>query len=181
MYLIKSILSKSDECRNELGQFSRCNGAAVPSEVQMAVYKAWIATVLNARHHRGEQHKIGGIDEEVMAFLKGKGVEPKDKHIWIDDKTVLHARRDSKVSRGAALTEEEIKQIPMVLAKPEMVLWDNQDPALLYVFSSKDSKNKIVVQVWRAHKKHGYGNRVATTGKVQLKNITNDPRYEKIK
>lgn len=121
------------------------------------------------------------MDHQVLAFLKAKGVKPGDHQIWIDDKTVLHARRDSKIKKGTALSEEEIKQIPQIIAHPEMVLWDTQDPALLYVCSSGDKKNKIVVQVWKEHKKHGFINRVATTGKVFAENLINDARYEPVK
>ena len=142
-------------------------------------FSTWVDKVLAERRPTGELRKAGEFIPPVLSFLETKDIRPGDAIIWMDDRGVLHTRRDAKVTRGAALSAEEIKRIPEVLMSPERVLWDTLDPALLYIFSGEDKKNKIVVDVWQEYRKQGVINRISRAGRVKESNL-GDIRYEEV-
>ncbi len=122
----------------------------------------------------------GAIDYAVFEFLKDKGIEPQKAHIHMRKKDLTHMLRDTKKS---PLSLEEIKEIPNFLQKPDQILYDNNDPAVLYIYNQDDKVNKIVVRVNYTYKKDTY-NLITTATKVNEIDIKKDldsGNYEKIK
>ena len=77
--------------------------------------------------------------------------------------------RDSKVKRGQTLSIDEIKQIPQAIRELEMVVWDNDNGAVLYLFDVGDKTNKIAIKV---NYGKGSSNHIVTTEKQETKNIS---------
>lgn len=112
----------------------------------------------------------GAIDYTVFEFLKSKDLEPQKAHIHMRKKDLTHMLRDSKKS---GLSLEELEQIPTFLQKPDQILYDNNDPALLYIFNDTDKVNKIVIRVNYLYKKKIY-NMITTATKVNEIDIQKD-------
>lgn len=141
-------------------------------------FSGWVDDVIERGQVKGEQRVVGYVTEEIQVAVADQGQPLVTPTLMIDDKALLHAVRPSKVARQAALSIDEIRRLPQIIADPETVLWDTQDPALLYVFASDDRKGKIVVRV-NQQRKGKTVNRVVTTGRIDSRNI-NDPRYRRI-
>lgn len=126
---------------------------------------------------RGESVVVGWVAEQDVATLAAKGVELESPVLVVNDKGVLHMTRAEKPLQ-AALSVDEIKALPTMLAEPEAVLWDAQDPGLLYVVSMGDKKAKAVVRVnYKLKGQDDRVNMVATMGKVAPHNMR-EARYE---
>lgn len=106
---------------------------------------------------------------------------------------MVHGQRTKKRQRGAALDDADLDNLPRIVHEPEGVLYDNQDTALLYVFSPlnrADKKGKVVIRVDARRKGRITGkgnirrrvtaNVIRTTGYVEKGDLL-QPRYELIK
>jgi Phage MuF-C-terminal domain len=95
----------------------------------------------------------------------------------LNDRGVTHMTRAEKPVQ-AALNVDEIKGLPTMLANPEAVLWDTQDPGLLYIVTLGEKKAKAVVRVnYRLKGQDERVNLVSTTGKVEAYNLR-ESRYQ---
>jgi hypothetical protein len=154
--------------------------AAVADLAASGRFAGWVDDVVASGQATGQIQIVGAVDERTRAFLSGKGVTLETSVIDINDVGILHAVRDAKAARGAALRIEDLRDLPLRLLTTERY-WDSQDPALVYAFDTEDAdgrRGKAVVRVnYRAKGK--ITNRVVTTGVVQPGNLE-DPRYERI-
>jgi SPP1 gp7 family putative phage head morphogenesis protein len=127
----------------------------------------------------GDQRVIGALNQGVLDFLKARGIEPKSGAITISDRTVVHMLRDAKASRGTALPAENLRQLPDLVGDPASILFDAQDPALVYTFDDPAGAGKIVVRIdlaERVSRQTVVTNAVRTGGIVQPSDLA-PPRY----
>jgi len=144
-------------------------------------FASFVDSVLTGKKATGILQTAGWMDAAVLDYLAGElSITPATPVIAANDRGLLHLYRESKIARGAALSIDEIRLIPEVISGYEAVLWDSQDPALLYVFSSGSMKGKIVVAVDYKLKGQGIVNLVKTAGKAQTADLR-DGRYVVIK
>ena len=86
-----------------------------------------------------------------------------------------------KWARGAGITESEMKAMLQHLASPKAILWDEEDPALVYAFDrSGTQRGKVIVRVNYWEKGYGDFNSFRTEGVVESADL-NTPRYKKIR
>lgn len=103
----------------------------------------------------------------------------------IADHDVAHALRTAKASRGAAVTADQLQMLPRWLARPDAVLRDRRDGALIYVHRLSDTQFvKIVVRPGFTDRRAGElrgrtANWVRTVGIVDRGNLR-DASYELI-
>lgn len=127
----------------------------------------------------GDQRVIGALTQDILDFLADRGIDPKSGAITVTDRVVLHMLRDAKAARGAALSADRIGQLPDLVGDPDQILYDGQDPALIYVFDDPAGSGKIVVRIDMADKvarQTVVTNQVRTGGIVQPSDLT-APRY----
>lgn len=112
-------------------------------------YRQWVQSVVQSGGKaRGEAKVIGALTEPVLTFLKTAGQQVQTAAISIVDRDVIHLMRETKASAGRALQEADVMVLPQAINSPRAVLWDTQDPALLYVFDATDERlGKVVVRV----------------------------------
>jgi hypothetical protein len=101
------------------------------------------------------------------------------------------ANKGSEEPSKKDLSIDQIKRLPEVLNDPWAVLWDMEDPALLYVFDIPDEERlgKFVVRVNVQTKVKGAGgkktktiaNTVVTGGRVNSSNVQDKKRYKRLK
>ena len=127
---------------------------------------------------------------DVMAWLRGrKQVEVANAAITVTRGELSHAGRASKAARGAALDDVDLDRLPAIFARPEAVLYDTVDPAVLYVFTpeGRSGKGKVVVRVNftnrlkldDAQRASVTTNSVRSGGYVETHNLL-EPRYQRI-
>lgn len=119
----------------------------------------------------GEQRVVGALTDDVLDYLAEASIEPDSGAITIDDRTLMHMLRDAKASRGASLSAADLARLPDILGDPIQILFDAQDPALLYVFEPAAGElGKIVVRVdfsTKVDRQRVVTNAVRTGGLVQ--------------
>ena len=87
---------------------------------------------------------VGALDDAVLNFLAERGIAPATAAVTIGDKDLFHALRTAKVE---PLPVSVWKRLPSLLAAPEAVYWDLQDPGLVYVLNEPEGMGKIVVLI----------------------------------
>lgn len=153
----------------------------VKSSPRKAAFSSWIDEVVKDGKARGKTSVVGWMDLPTMEYLETKSIPLASPVIMANDRGMLHAARTAKQIRGGALTHEELKMLPDIVDNAEAVLWDTQDPAILYVVTDKDIKIKVVIRVnYRLKGSPEPVNIVATAGRVQRNDLM-DKRYEIIR
>ncbi|QII11233.1 putative Mu-like prophage FluMu F protein [Candidatus Kuenenia stuttgartiensis] len=156
-------------------------GEMARAKIHQEMFPSWVDGIIARGKARGFAITAGWMDAEVLDSLHSRGIKPETPVVIINDVKIIHLYRDKKRELGKALGLEEIKKIPSIISDYEAVLWDslNKD-TILYVFSSKDKKGKLVVEI-------NYGlkgekvNLIKSGGVVLLENLKNDKRYVLIK
>jgi hypothetical protein len=153
----------------------------------------WVGKVSSGgRKATNETVRLGEMTPEIKNFLKSKGVAHQSNDILVRDKEVQHMLRDIKKARGQAVPEDVVGRMPEAISNPKAVLWDKQDPALLYVFEvpGETRKGKYVVRVDMKDKVHLPGsnssekirsNFVRTGGLVEDYNLIATVKYDVVK
>ncbi|MBP2301300.1 phage head morphogenesis protein [Azospirillum picis] len=151
-------------------------------------FSRWVDGLDLARP-RGEMRPVGTLTPDVVHWLADNKPDmmPDSGALMVTDKGLAHLMRDAK-KETQRLLPADVKALPAILAEPQAVYFDTQDPALLYVFDppGRDDKlGKIVVRVNFATKEPGTrvsfrGNFVTTGGLLKPSDIEGHPRYSKI-
>lgn len=149
-------------------------------------YRSWANQVLERDRSIGEIRTVGYLSPRVTDELIRRGHPPSTAVITTADRDVLHMVRD--VKREKRLPKEVVSSLPQALQDAPAVLWDREDPALLYVIDAADEerKGKLVVRINFATKgraadgqRHSVQtNMVRTSGLVGLRNLRDRTRYD---
>lgn len=137
-------------------------------------YKQFIDDVLKQKQSTGKTVFIGNLPAKVIRFLKKMGIEPALALTVLSDERLLHMTRDFKENKGATLTIDEIKSIPLKL-KEKDTLWfyDKKNDAVLMAFLRFGHEYlKVAIKVNRKVGK-GKANEIITSGKVDITNLDN--------
>ncbi len=135
---------------------------------------------------RGETYWIGALDEELIAALKARGIEPNTSSILASDRDVWHAVRAGKQGakttdgRPKALIADELERLPELLENPEAILLDERKNTLLYVFpAQRRAAGKLVIGI-DYHLKTSQGvqvvNSFRTASLIEYENVTKQVR-----
>lgn len=126
------------------------------------------------------------IAPATVDTLRDHGVELQDAAIWLRDHELVHAIRDSKVDRGAALPLDVWLNLPAFLDQAQPY-FDTINKSLLYAFDIPDRKGKVVVGINRVEKirdqdvrKRMASNFITTGGMVDASNLK-EGRYVPLK
>ena len=132
---------------------------------------------------------MGVLQVEVIRALRQRPnpVEVSASLVTITQAQLNHLRRDTKRMRGAVLSTEDIERLPDIIAKPEAVLWDNEEqPGLLFVFNAPGEKAgkfflrvefAAQIKIAPAEKQSLTTNAVRSAGYVDAHDL-NKQRYE---
>lgn len=150
-------------------------------------FAPWANQLLTRKKPLGEIKTIGYLSPKVVDDLVTRGQAPTTAVITVTDKEVLHMIRDAK--DGRHLPVDSIRALPAELSSAKAVLYDTDDPAILYVFDvpGDDRTGKVVLRLNYKTKARGEDgkrhsiqtNTIRTTGLVQKKNLL-DKRYDVI-
>lgn len=152
-----------------------------------AEYRRWAQGVLDAGQARNTYRVLGTASPAVIEAVAQRGVDMVSAALAMRDTELLHLARQTKSKRGAALSLEDILNLPALLANARAVLWDADDPALVYVLrlAGRDAKKAVVRVNWTTRVNTEAGreaitaNAIRTAGRVQVGDLK-AKRYEVI-
>jgi hypothetical protein len=150
---------------------------AVENEAQILAINTMIDRVLKTGRGTNSTALIGALSPDVVdAYAAKTGHELASADFWLRDTELLHALRETKTARGAALPVEIWRNLPQLLKTAE-VYYDTTDPAVLvYVFNSGTGKVAIRVSYTlktnATGQKRVEGNFIVSGGVVDPRSIT---------
>ncbi|MFN4325232.1 MAG: phage minor head protein [Azonexus sp.] len=131
----------------------------------------------------GEAALAHVVAPRTVADLAARGLPLASADVWLRDEELLHALRETKGARGAALPLEVWRNLPAALDGATPYL-DTNDPALVYVFDLSDGVGKVLVRVNYADKIRLHGERtkltsnfVRTGGVIEARNVSVGSQY----
>lgn len=86
------------------------------------------------------------VEPETVAALSDNGIALENAAVWMRDTELLHALRDTKADRGAAIPDEAWRNLPELLQAAIPYL-DTLDQALIYAIDLGLQVGKVVVRV----------------------------------
>ncbi len=123
----------------------------------------------------------------VAALATEHGITLDNAAVWMRDKELLHALRDSKAQRGAALPDSVWRDLPKLL-QTAVPYFDSLDKALIYAIDLAEKLGKVVLKIDTNLKGRFDGARatiksnfVQTGGLVDVHNVESDGRYIQLK
>lgn len=145
---------------------------------QTAAVREMVAQAAASMEPAGASVVAHVIEPDTVAALAGKGIELQDSAIWLRDHELVHALRDSKDARGAALPMDVWLNLADYLDKAEPYL-DTINSTLLYAFDLPGVTGKVVVRVNHSKKVKEDGKRktlasnfIVTGGIINPDNLT---------
>lgn len=125
------------------------------SPLRQQEFARWAEEALNKRRAGNSVQSLGFMTEGIAAAVATRlGKEPS-RLLAMSEKNLIHADSAKHQDKGITLTQDEYKQLPVMLNNPQAILWDRKNQNLLYVMSSQDGSNiKIVVNAPYKAKKH---------------------------
>lgn len=156
-------------------------------------FKGWSEAVLAFGRKHNHARMTGFIESNTLVKAEVEGMFFTGAGIEMADEQVIHAMRDYKhslkiagTSLNKAVTESDFFRLPEILAYPQVVLYDKEDPALIYVFKTADPNymGKVVVKPNFSTESRLKGNRgkrfvnsIRTAGVVKKRNLEDTNRY----
>jgi len=136
-------------------------------------YQGWARQTLTAGRPQHDYRVVGTLSPKIVKTLRAKEYTIANAALVLRDDELLHLARDAKRARSAALTRAQILQLPDLLAHPQTVLWDNEDPALVYVLDLQgQAATKAIVRVdWRTSLRDDQGRHKATVNAIRTAGV----------
>lgn len=168
-------------------------GAAMWAELAPALLaerlQRWRATVqatASTLRAGGQAVQLHTVEPATVQALAERGVVLENAAVWMRDTELLHAIRDTKTDRGAALPMEVWSELPRLLETATPYL-DTRDQALVYAIDLGKRWGKVVVRVNYNEKGRFDGvrarivsNFVQTGGWVEPANIADGSQYVRL-
>lgn len=130
---------------------------------QLADVRNLVATAAASMEPAGAGALAHVIAPATVASLAARGVELNDAAVWLRDEQLIHAVRDAKADRGAALPLEVWLALPEYL-DVAIPYWDVKNNNLLYAFDLPGITGKVAVHV-------NYSAKVKPAGKRKSEKI----------
>lgn len=126
--------------------------AALKNTTQLAphlerTFTPWVDSLVDVRQPRNEIKTVGYLSAAIIDRLALKNQVPTTAVITVTDRDVLHLIRDAKKDKKVPL--DIVKKLPKFINDPKAVLWDKNNPGLLYIFDvlGDDKKAKFVIKI----------------------------------
>lgn len=130
--------------------------------IQLSECQAMVARVSADKRANGQMLLVHVLESETLAGLAARGVQLENAAVLMRDTEVMHALRDSKAARGAALPESVLAELPRLLPDADVYL-DTENNTLLYAISLPGQIGKVVVRINYSEKGRLGGTRLRVT------------------
>ena len=117
------------------------------SPLRQAQFARQVDAVLDSRRAGKSAMAVGLVDEDIAAFVRAQGHDPS-RLLVLPEKQLLHADRAAHHAHGIALTREQYRMLPQMIAQPERVLWDLEHQSVVYVYiDAQDVGRRVIIPV----------------------------------
>lgn len=130
-----------------------------------------------------EAIQVHTVEPATVQALARQGINLENAAVWMRDAELLHAIRNTKMERGAAIPIEVWRELPQLMMGATAYL-DTQDTALVYALDLGERWGKVVVRVNYNEKGRFDGvrakivsNFVQTGGLIEPSNISEGSQY----
>lgn len=155
---------------------------------QLRNWQSMAQRLASTRQASGEALLVHVVDTDTVKALEQHGVQLASAAVLMRDTELMHALRDTKVTRGAHLTEDFWFNLPSQLAQATAYL-DTADQALIYAIDQGNGKTaKVVLRINYADKtrlgrqrQRVTANFIQTGGVVETINLTTGSQYIALK
>lgn len=148
------------------------------SELRQSQFASWAGKALDTRRAGNSVQALGFMTPTIQQAVTARLGQAPTALLAIGEKQLLHADSKKHQAKGVALSKPEYMQLPLMLAKPEAVIWDKSHNNLLYIYpSSEDSKIKIVINTGWQQKKQQPLDTVINAYKVEAYHLQ-ESNYE---
>lgn len=89
---------------------------------------------------RGQTMAVGMLHSTVVDYLASRGQLPATAMVAVVDSEIAHMWRDSKATRIRTLPEDLVRSLPQQMAAPNALLYDLEDPGLIYAWRLADGR-----------------------------------------
>lgn len=189
--LARAALDSISSAPAPLGAAANAQIAPHIADDVLADFGAWVTALQEAGlQASGSRRIVGAMSPLTVEFLALEGVQPASASLTIADSDLAHLLRDAKQQAQRALPVAVVKELPLHMAAPQAVLFDTQEPALIYVIAiAGDARaGKLVVRVnYSGKSKQPDGkrqtvveNRIRTGGLVPYGDLQKGGRYRLI-
>ncbi|HHR4466861.1 TPA: phage head morphogenesis protein, partial [Salmonella enterica] len=113
-------------------------------ERQLA-FRRWAERVIQERRARNELRTMGFMSESIASAVEQRTGEPPARLLAMTDKNLLHTDSDKHQAGGIALSPEDLKLLPSLIAHPQAILWDKLHKNLMYIVETADGTAKVVI------------------------------------
>lgn len=139
--------------------------------------------VLADGYSRGREFRIGTFNEVAQRELQNQKIELNSKDVVITDDVILKYVSHPKRDKNAELPANRYDKLKNIVNNPTHVYIDTKQKNLVFVFTSKKEKGKVIKAIIQPNKKVGKKrtNKLKSIGVVDAHNITNDKQFKKIK
>lgn len=115
--------------------------------LRQAQFASQVDAVLDSRRAGKGALAVGFVDADIAAFARAQGHNPATI-LTLPEKQLLHADRSKHHIAGIALSREQYRALPQMIAHPERVLWDVQHASVVYVYGDvRDVSRRVVITV----------------------------------
>jgi SPP1 gp7 family putative phage head morphogenesis protein len=112
-------------------------------ERQLA-FGAWVTQVLPRRGTGHSAQTVHLMSEEVADFSRQHGAEPA-RVMVMNERNVAHVESAKHIEDGIALSPDELRRLPELLARPETrVYWDQVHQNVLYAVPISETETILV-------------------------------------
>ncbi len=135
-----------------------------------------------------EVFALGALHPNVAtAWQRIRGTRPQSAAVTITHRDMLHMQRPPKRRRGRSLDAADLDGLPQAIARPNAVLLDRHDPALIYAFTPAGRNGRVAKAVVRIDYSRNIGrgqgrrvtNALRTSGYIAPANLREE-RYKVI-
>lgn len=190
-HMARVFVNKLPGTRAEIGAEAMAQSINFLLPELLADHKRWVNGLLEQGQRPGNEIRVvGALSPVLVKRLTERGHAPSTAAITVLDKDIAHLGRDSKKAGNRALALEDIERLPEIIGKPQAVLWDKTNPALIYAYdpAGDDRHGKVIVRVnYGVKVRDGDGkrqeiqtNKVTTGGLVPLESLRNAGLFELI-
>lgn len=120
--------------------------APVLQQERLAQWQAAFDATRQGLQAGGNAVMVHTVAPGTALALAGQGVALENAAVWMRDTELMHALRDSKAVRGAALPDSVWRDLPLHLEDAAVYL-DTDNSTLLYVVDLGGRVGKVVVRV----------------------------------
>lgn len=115
-------------------------------EERLVQWQALFDVTRSTMKATGAAMQVHTLGTGLLESLGEKGIYPDNAAVWIRDKELLHAVRDTKSQRGAAIPDNVWRNLPSELENANAYL-DTKNNTVLYAIDLGSDLGKVVVRL----------------------------------